>query len=381
MSQSTILQAQAFRLAKGVANGRFRYIIYRQAPGTAFNRPAAEDPLAPPDANPDPVPDPGNGGVPGGNMVCEGVLPGQTVDHFDLLLNLFDYENYDHVDYIRSAKQPPVVLHELDVSLPLYRIQNEIKMLLWSQCQTNVPNRVKRIRKIGIVVYPLMTQDELECILTTVVPLLRSYYCFPRNVSTIEIVIFTITHADASLPPRLALIGQQLTATFRLVGLTGAQCATCPECTTNQTNMLSVFFTESASVDRTTNLVNLVQRLERKLMCMGNIKGLIVSSKMQGIFNRMQYIEEKYRTLQHHLMTDTTYDGMLSDIDHIESKIKEVAVQIPLSYIEGNNLLNKIVTFRGPTGQAPPSHTHHTHHPGSCSIADDRFYIPGRYAS
>lgn len=378
------MTVSSFSVSRGLAAGRFKFIAYRQAPPQYFRPGSSQDPLA----------NNGGGNVDpsgGSEYTCEGLAPGQAVEHVNLLFTLYDIENSDHVEYIRSVRRQNIFSHELDVSLPLYKIQNEMKMLLWSlsgDCPAGggqivpmtQPRITRRIKKIGIVIYPLMTQDELDCILQTVVPMLRSYVCFQTGESLMDIVLFTITPPDASLLPRLTVLGQSLSARFKVVGLAGNTCSSCESCVDSQKQLMNIFFTDTVSIEGTVNLMKLVQKLENKLMCMGNVKGLIVSSKMQSIFNRMQYIEEKYRNLQHHLMTETTYDGMLTDIDHIESKIKEVAVQIPLSYLEGNNLLQKIINFRQTSvlpgdAQCIPGGHAHLHAPAQL---DDSFHIPGR---
>lgn len=384
----------AFSVSKGVTSGRFKFYIYRQAPPDKFSQ-AQQSPSF--------TPLPGEGNTE--SYICEGDTS-NNIQLETICFCLYDYDNNEHIEYINNILKDNVHLHSVDAMFPLYKLQNDIKMFLWSllnNCSPNtqyaitgsqipgVQSSSKRIRNIGFVVYPLMGQDELECILRAIIPLIRPYYCFKSNETVINVTLFVFVPPDASLYPRLVVIGQSLNTNITVTCISGQNaCISCADCKNKYDAMVSLFFKEPVAIENTINLAKLVQKLEHKLMCMGNIKGLIVSSKMQNIFNRMQYIEEKYRNLQHHLMTDTTYDGMLSDIEHIESKIKEVAVQIPLSYIEGNNMVHKILTYKPQnhthgssdsscgTQHAGHAHAHHAH-PSLNLLHEslDSFFIPG----
>lgn len=364
----------SFGLSKGSSTGRFKFMVYRVAPPDVFTQSQLYPKKPIFDASGEGFEDGGGGG---GEYVCEGVANQEHVTHETLLVCLYDNENKEQVDFVKTAVNPGVHLHSVDVQLPLYKLQNDTKMLMWSilgECPplqpgpdaAAAPRRAapkKRIRDIAVVLYPLITHDELECILRTVVPVVRPYYCFSKDDTVLEVSLLSFIPLDASLQPRLAVLGQMLDARFPVTYLAGGDaCASCKACVDKAGETIARYMAQPLlRTDLALNLTKLVQKLERKLLCMGNVKGLIVSSKMHNIFNRMQYIEEKYRNMQHHLMTDTTYDGMLTDIEHIESKIKEVAVQLPLSYVEGNNLLHKIVTFK-PAGAPPPgAHPAHAH--------------------
>lgn len=379
----------AFSLSKGLSAGRFKYVIYRSSNPDTFH-------FTTPDKKKPSLPSPPSGS----SDVCEGVKPGSNVIHESILLCLFDSDNIEQIDFIKSVSKHGINLYNVDVTLPLYKIQNDVKMLMWSifnNCEQGAARHnhqsatIKRIKHISFVIYPLITQDELECIIRTIIPIIRPYYCFASGNTMIDIVLFSLIPVDASLHPRLNVLGQVLDVRFTIICMAGDPCATCPSCVKQHSEVKSAFFIDPIPLEQTINFAKMVHKLEHRLLCMGNLKGLIVSNKMQSIFNRMQYIEEKYRNLQHHLMTDTTYDGMLNDIEHIETKIKDVAVQIPLSYIEANNLLHKIVTYKPPAHLSPsdacsapqnrmPHPSMHSHitsqHVGSNM---DTFYIPGKH--
>jgi hypothetical protein len=381
-----------FLVSKGMASGRFKFMVYRTAPPNVFSFTSPTTPA---------LGDGPGDGAGGGDYTCEGVPDGVTVIPETLMCCLYDQENAEQVDFVKTVALPQVRLHNVDVTLPLYKVQNDAKMMLWSVFNpasgspgATPPLTVRRVLHVAFVLYPMITQDELECILRSVVPLVRPYYCFGSGAAAstaMEVTLFSLIPVDASLYPRLGVLGQLLDARFTVVCLAGEPCHACPTCTSLQAAVRARYFQEPLPLDQSLNFAKLVAKLENRLLCMGNIKGLIVSSKMQSIFNRMQYIEEKYRGLQHHLMTDTAYEGMLTDIEHIESRIKDVAVQIPLSYIEGNNLLHKIVTYRPPPAQASGADcglrgagagagAGHMHVPAQL-LDDSSFFIPGRFGA
>lgn len=272
-------------------------------------------------------------------------LPPQTIIKVRLLVCLYDDSNAEHVESIRPFVRPDVEYLPLNMSTPIYNLQAEVKMTLWRLLNsTSYPSTVvKRLSHVGFIVYPLLSFDELECFINNIIPTVRAYFSFTSGQTMMPCTIFTILPTDATFMAKLAVVNETLKIAPLAICLSSQECSSiCSQCSEISSNARNQFFLSGTTFDMLVNLANIVEQLERKLICLGNLKGLMVSNKMQNIFNRMLYIEDRYRKLQGNIMTETCYDGMLSEIEHIESKIRDVSMQIPLSYTEGYELINKL---------------------------------------
>lgn len=329
--------------------GRNTYYMYRTPPSNiGYNVGATSNPAPPP-----PPPD-----VSGGCAI--------TATRERVLLCLHDDHNNEHVTFVKSVLRSDVHFQTLNLSAPIHRLHSELKLMLWrmfstTACASSFTTAISAPRKlgfVGVLLYPLITFDEMECALNNVLPTLRGYYCFAPGQIRMPVTLFTLVPMDACFATKLAALEETVKATFKVVCLGGDACETsCNSCSSVRLELKHQFFVPNCTFEHAMDLTSLVEQLERKLVCLGNVKGLLVSNKMQNIFNRMLYIEDKYRRLQHNLMSETCHEGMLGEIEHIEAKIKDISMNIPLSYTDGHELIGKLMCstqVSTATAPAPP---------------------------
>lgn len=309
---------------------RTRYIMYRTAPTSwGYNSSAETNTNG---QSPPPPP------------------PSTTYDTVTLLITLkHNPDHMEHVDFISTVLRSNVGNFDLDMNSSLTNIRADTRINLWRHL-----GHTKKIKDLGLFLHPFFTTDEFILLIETICPVLKQNYHITESENKMKVTCFSIFPTDTELLQRLALYNQSNNTEISILCMEqlfvfGGSCMgpLCNECTLHRHRLLSLFFDTDKLFQNpsgmTTDYCKLVTDLEKKLLSLGHLKTIMVTTKMQSIYNRMSYIEEKYKHMQHNLLTDGCYDGMLNDIEHLENMIRNIAVQIPVTYMEGRAILQRLI--------------------------------------